>query len=84
MRIPLNFIKVLAHVTTLFFFSHIMKEEVSSFSSMTTFSNYPGYHVHSCFKNTNTVYYITLLQSAMLSLMDSLSVFKDVVDTHPL
>ena len=61
-----------------------MKEEVSPFLSMTTLSNYPGYPVHSYIKNTNTVYYITLLQSAMLSLMDSLSVFKDVVDTHPL
>ena len=61
-----------------------MKEEVSPFLSMTTLSNDPGYHVRSCIKNTNTVYYITLLQSAMLSLMDSLSVFKDVVDTDPL
>ena len=43
----------------LFFFSHITREEVSPFLSMTTLSNYPAYHVHSCFKNTNTVYYIT-------------------------
>lgn len=60
-RIPLKPTNLFAHITTLFFFSHIMKEEVSACLSMTAFSNYSGYHVLSHFKNTNTVIYITLV-----------------------
>lgn len=63
MRIPLNLMNFLAHVPRCFFFSPIMKEEVSHCFHTAGSNLLTGlfWHVLPHFQDTNTVNYITLL-----------------------